>query len=284
MDANPIGLVVIAIAALVAAIVICTIKFKGFRDFWKAAWKDIKTAAVDAWHFIDNDMIHPLMSGIDKLVSFVKGHWKLLATIIATVLLGPVGGLVVFIATHWQQIRSLTGRLVSDVVHFFQQLPGRAVSAVSSLPGRIMGVLGSLAGRMFSFGAHIISSLASGIMSAAGDVVSAISNVAGDILDHIPHSPAKRGPLSGAGDPRLGGRKITALLASGMLDNRGLVANASARVAGAASVTTAAGRAGAGAGGPLQIEWVGGGADAEFITWLKKNIRIRGGNPNVLGR
>lgn len=35
----------------------------------------------------------------------------------------------------------------------------------------------------------------------------------------------------------------------------------------------------------IQLEWAGGhGADQEFMTWLKKQIRIRGGNPAVLGR
>jgi hypothetical protein len=41
----------------------------------------------------------------------------------------------------------------------------------------------------------------------------------------------------------------------------------------------------AGNSGGLTAEWVGGsGADQEFISWLKKNIRIRGGDPSVLGR
>jgi hypothetical protein len=35
----------------------------------------------------------------------------------------------------------------------------------------------------------------------------------------------------------------------------------------------------------LKIEWVGGaGADREFLTWLKRQIRIHGGDPGVLGR
>ena len=34
----------------------------------------------------------------------------------------------------------------------------------------------------------------------------------------------------------------------------------------------------------LEVEWVGSnGADAQFISWLKKQIRIHGGNPTVLG-
>lgn len=36
-------------------------------------------------------------------------------------------------------------------------------------------------------------------------------------------------------------------------------------------------------GGYLQVEWVGGQGDQQFLTWLKKNIRIRGGKPEVVG-
>lgn len=43
--------------------------------------------------------------------------------------------------------------------------------------------------------------------------------------------------------------------------------------------------ASAGSTGTLQLEWVGGAAtDSDVMTYLKKNIRIRGGNPAVLGR
>ena len=45
------------------------------------------------------------------------------------------------------------------------------------------------------------------------------------------------------------------------------------------------GRAGGyGGAGVLQVQWIGGQADQEFMTWLKRNIRIRGGQPGVLGR
>jgi hypothetical protein len=33
----------------------------------------------------------------------------------------------------------------------------------------------------------------------------------------------------------------------------------------------------------LEIEWVGGNAGDEFMNWLKKNIRIRGGLTPALG-
>lgn len=47
LDANPIGLVVIAIAALVAIIVVIAVKTTWFQDLWRVTWGAVKDAA--AW-------------------------------------------------------------------------------------------------------------------------------------------------------------------------------------------------------------------------------------------
>jgi TP901 family phage tail tape measure protein len=270
MDANPIMLVVIAIAAIVAAIVLLTMHSKAFRDFWKDCWKVITDAAVAAWHFIDDDMIHPLMAGIDDLVNFIRTHWQILAVILATVLLGPVAGLIAFIATHWQEFRSLTSRLVDDVVRFFEELPGRIMGAIAALPGEL-----------FSFGGHAISMLASGLLSAVGDVIHAMTSIGGEILAHIPHSPAKKGPLSGSGSPDLAGRKIAQMLGQGMLSGLPDVSSAANRMAGAAGIGPGGVMRGSGAGGgggvTLEITGGGSGLDELFITWLKQKVRVKGG-------
>jgi len=52
LDANPIGLVVIAIAALIAIIVLIATKTDWFQKGWKAAWGGIKTAAVNVWDWL----------------------------------------------------------------------------------------------------------------------------------------------------------------------------------------------------------------------------------------
>jgi phage-related tail protein len=46
----------------------------------------------------------------------------------------------------------------------------------------------------------------------------------------------------------------------------------------------AAAAAGGGGGTSVQLEWIGGNAGDEFMNWLRKNIRIRGGDPTILGR
>lgn len=52
LDANPIGLIVVGIGALIAVIVLIATKTTWFQTAWKAAWGFIKTAAVDVWDWL----------------------------------------------------------------------------------------------------------------------------------------------------------------------------------------------------------------------------------------
>lgn len=85
MDANPIMLVVLAVAALVAGFVIAYKKSETFRNIVNGVWNAIKTGVMTAVNFI---------------VGFVKDHWKLLLAI----LLGPLGPAFFIISTFWKQI------------------------------------------------------------------------------------------------------------------------------------------------------------------------------------
>jgi hypothetical protein len=166
MDANPIGVIILAITALVAVFAILWTHSAAFRDFWIGVWKDIQGAALAAWHFLDNDVIHPIEAGISAVVSFIESHWKLLATILATVLLGPVGGLVVFLATHWKQVTADVSKLVSDVVGFFERLPGQILHFLEALPGA-----------MLTIGRNIVQGLVNGIMSMGSFLVNSIESL-----------------------------------------------------------------------------------------------------------
>lgn len=54
MAANPIALIIAAVAALVAGFVYCWNKFEGFRNFWINAWESIKTGATAAVDWVRN--------------------------------------------------------------------------------------------------------------------------------------------------------------------------------------------------------------------------------------
>lgn len=54
MTLNPVGLVVVAVAALIAVIVLIATKTTWFQDLWSAAWGWIKKTAGDVWDWLKN--------------------------------------------------------------------------------------------------------------------------------------------------------------------------------------------------------------------------------------
>ena len=67
LTANPIGLIVVGIAALVAVFVVLWVKCKWFRDFWKAVWGEIVVVAKAVWGWIK--------PGLDLIWQGIKVVW-----------------------------------------------------------------------------------------------------------------------------------------------------------------------------------------------------------------
>jgi TP901 family phage tail tape measure protein len=245
MDANPIGVIIAVVGLLVIAFVELWKHSAAFRNFWKGLWKDIQ---------------HIIGVAFD----WVKGHWPLLLGILT----GPIGLAAYFIISHWDAITHGASRMFSSVGNFFRRIPGAILSA--------LGNLGSL---LWNAGTAIIGGLLGGITSKFEAVKNFVGGIASWIGSH-------KGPISY--DATLlvpHGRAIMGGLVDGLQGGMPSLSNQLARVTNAVSSTSMPALAGGGNGNRLQIEWVGGsGADQEFITWLKKNIRVRGGDPGVLGR
>jgi phage-related protein len=275
MTANPIGLIVVGIAALIVAIV----------------------EVVKHWHTIASvakSVFAKLRSVIADVINWVKAHWPLLLSILG----GPIGAAAALIITHWHQIANVTAAVWNAIVNFFTVTLGRWVSDIGgfigravawfkSLPGRILSAVGSLGSLLFDAGKNVIQGLIDGITSMIGSVGHAIGSVVGEIRNFLPFSPAKKGPLSGSGAPDRAGRAIARMLASGMTAGMGDVSAAAGAMAGGARFGGArfGGRSGAG-GGQIVIEFHANGSalSGEFFTQLANGIRVRGGSPGIVQR
>lgn len=75
MLANPVGLVVAAIAGLVAAFIYLWNNVEGFRNFWKSAWATIKSLANSAWKSI-RKYFSDAWTAIKKTWSAVTGYFR----------------------------------------------------------------------------------------------------------------------------------------------------------------------------------------------------------------
>jgi hypothetical protein len=139
LDANPIGLVIIAIAALAAGLVIAYKKSETFRNI------------VDATFSFLGKVVPQVLGAV---VGFVKSHWGLIVSLIG----GPVGIVVVQVVKHFDTIKTVVGAVaefvvssakkyaqfasavidkVGDVVHFFRELPGKITGFLSGIPGQL---------------------------------------------------------------------------------------------------------------------------------------------------
>jgi Arc/MetJ-type ribon-helix-helix transcriptional regulator len=106
MDANPIMLIVLALAALVAAIILAYQHVSWFRD------------GVDAMGRFVVATFHAIVDVASSVFSWIAGHWPLLLAILT----GPFGLAVYEIVSHWQQL-----------IGWFAGLPGQIASIASHM-------------------------------------------------------------------------------------------------------------------------------------------------------
>ena len=185
---------------------------------WKAAW-DILLAVVKAWWSIIRGIIKigwDVIVGIFNVaLDLLTGHWSRAWNDIKRTF-GQV----------WNAIRQALSGAFNAMQHGVSSAIGTLVRAVSGIPGKIMRALGSIGSLLFGAGQKVIQGLINGIMSMLGAAGNAISSVVSTIKSYLPFSPAKTGPLSGAGAPENSGRSIGRQLASGLSGSRKAVAAA----------------------------------------------------------
>lgn len=105
MAANPIGLVVAAIAALVAGFVVLWNKSEKFRNFWKGLWENIKGV-------------------VKPVIEFIKGYFETVWETIQTVF----NGVLTFVANTWNNVKTVFSTVANwintnvfqPIIAFFQ--------------------------------------------------------------------------------------------------------------------------------------------------------------------
>lgn len=180
MNANPIGLIVAGIAALIAVGVLVV-----------KNWDTIKEAAATAWGFV-LDIIHGVWQ-------WISDNWPLLLAI----LLGPFAIAAKLIVDNWDAISgffsALPGRIVGflsglagDIGGVFSDAVNRAVAVGAALitwwlelPGRVLGALGDLGSSLYRKGREVIGDFIDGMASMFSKALDHLKDLAGDIVDAL---------------------------------------------------------------------------------------------------
>ena len=135
LSANPIGLVVIAIAGLVAALVVAYKKSETFRNIVNAAWGAIKKAAVAVFGFVAN---------------YIKTWVGIIRAV-----LGKVKAVADSVVRFFDRMRDGIVGAFNRVTGFLRTVAGKIKSAIGN-PGRIL----------YETGKDIVAGLRNGISAA----------------------------------------------------------------------------------------------------------------------
>jgi F0F1-type ATP synthase assembly protein I len=128
LTANPIGLIILAIVALVAAIVIAYRRSETFRRIVQAAMRGTQIAF--GW----------VLQKVQQLVGWIRANWPRLLAILT----GPIGLAVRFILSRWDSIRSGVVTKTAALIGFVRSIPGRIRGALGNLGGLLLGAAGQV--------------------------------------------------------------------------------------------------------------------------------------------
>ncbi|MFC8124442.1 hypothetical protein [Streptomyces sp. NPDC057302] len=203
--ASPIGLIVVGVIALVAALVLAYQRFEGFRNVvqtvfgflqgvgmavigaFVAAWRGIVIAAQATVSFFSGlpgtlgGILSAVAGAVGAGLGAVVGFFAALPGRILGALAWLAGGIASFFSGMFSGVRSIVSSGVSATVSFFAQLPGRALGAVRSL----LGSMGSFFRSVFAAARSATTSGISAVVSLArgipGKIVSALGSLASKV-------------------------------------------------------------------------------------------------------
>lgn len=223
--ASPIGIVVVAIGALVAAFVVLWNKSEAFRNFWKGLWDGIKKTTKKVVDAVINFFTKTLPEGFEnaktkikqfpeKIVEFFKSLPEKIGYIIGQVLghivkfavelpgkarkAGKdfVDALINFFKTIPIKIAIWLAKTIVKVEKFKREFPEKAKEAAKKFLKNLVDKLKEIPPKMLEIGKNIIDGIIDGMSNAIKNAKQAIKDFAGGITKGFKdalgiHSPSK---------------------------------------------------------------------------------------------
>ncbi len=107
MNLNPIGILIAAIAGLVAAFVVLWNKSEAFRNFWTGLWENILAVV--------QPVIDWIKGAFDAIVEFFQNNWQSILLFI----INPFAGVFKYLYDNFEGFRNFVDGIMQAVVGFF---------------------------------------------------------------------------------------------------------------------------------------------------------------------
>lgn len=192
MLANPIGLIIVAITALVAGFMYLWNNCEGFRNFWIALWEKIKSAALTAVEGLKAlpgkiktaiqdgiarvqewgaNMVEKFKTAATNMLNNTVNTLKNLPAKINSAIASAITHVLIWGANMVSNAKTAASNMLTNVASTLQALPGRVASAIS-------GALTSVA----TWGSNMVSKAKAGMSNVVSIVVSTLSSLPGKVI------------------------------------------------------------------------------------------------------
>ncbi|WP_158863714.1 tape measure protein [Leifsonia sp. AG29] len=195
LSANPIGIVVMAVAALVAAIIWVATQTTFFKDVWAA----VSSFLVDTWNNIAS-FAATVWNGI---VSFISGAWNAIVSTVAgqiaavqSTIAAVLGAISSAWSATWNAIGSFLSGVWNGIVSGVSNGINSIVNFFSGLGSKILGVLAGAGQWLLDVGKNLIQGFLDGVNNAWKWVEKTIRGLFGGAVDLVKgilgiHSPSR---------------------------------------------------------------------------------------------
>lgn len=206
MNANPIGILVTAIGALVAAFLYLWNTSDSFRGFWTGLWDNLTNIVSTA--------IEGIKGFFTGIIDFIQNNWQSLLLLIVNPFAGAfkllydncegfrtfinnfVEGIISFIKQLPQRIMSILNQVISNVISFGSNMAQKGKEAAVNLFNNIVNTIQELPSKMLNIGKNIVEGIWNGISNATDWIVRKVKGFAKNILNGIKdalgiHSPSR---------------------------------------------------------------------------------------------
>lgn len=201
MTANPIGVIVMAIATLVTIFITLWNTSEEFRNFWIGLWNTVCTAVGNVVAWISTNVITPIGQFFSNLGTTISTIWN---NIVMTIQMA--------ITNIWTVISSILTTISSVWSSIWSAIYSVASSIWSGISGTISGIVGGISSTISSVFNAIkgtVTSIWNGIKSAIESPMTAARDLVKGIIDAIkgffnfsiswPHIPLPHFSISPAG-------------------------------------------------------------------------------------
>ena len=200
MNANPIGLIILGITALVAAFMALWNNCEWFREFWINLWENIKAAAGAAAEWLSekwSSLVEWASNTWTSFLGFWESLWDSITTFVSTAIESIVEFFTVTIPGAIEAVKEWFVGLGESFIEFATVTIPDFISSVgewfSQLPERIAYYIGYAIGTIIGFGLDLWEFATVDIPEFISEVIKWFSELPGKIWDWLTHTIEKVG-------------------------------------------------------------------------------------------